>query len=51
MLYTCEQCLFLFESEEKPEQCPDCGKFSVREATRAEQEEFLRRAEEKEIWE
>lgn len=40
-LYTCMACQYTFESPEKPDQCPDCGKTDVRPATELEQEEYL----------
>ena len=40
MLYACENCSYLFESDEELEQCPDCGKFAVRAANDKEIEEF-----------
>ena len=41
MLYACDACRFLFESdEEKIERCPDCGKKKVRPATKEEIKEF-----------
>lgn len=41
MLYTCEKCKFIFESDEEMiERCPDCGKKKVRFATNEEIKEF-----------
>lgn len=40
MIYTCDACRFIFESEKKPERCPDCGKFEVRAADDKEISEF-----------
>ena len=41
MLYACDACRFLFESnEENIIQCPDCGKKKVRLATNEEIKEF-----------
>lgn len=40
MLYACEQCKYLFESEDEVKQCPDCGKFAVRPATQTEIDEY-----------
>ena len=31
MIYTCNICHFTFEVIEEIEQCPDCGKKSIRE--------------------
>ena len=36
MIYACDNCHFLFSRTKQPEQCPDCGKYAVREATEAE---------------
>lgn len=37
MLYACDKCRFLFESDEdNVVQCPDCGKMKVRAATEEE---------------
>lgn len=44
MLYACDACKFLFESdEENIIQCPDCGKKKVRLATPDEITEFENR--------
>jgi len=41
MLYACDACKFLFESnEENVIQCPDCGKKKVRVASTEEIKEF-----------
>lgn len=40
MIYTCEHCYFTFSRVSKPEQCPDCGKPVIRQATPEEQLEF-----------
>ena len=44
-LYACETriCRFLFESEEEPERCPDCGKKNIRLANEREIQEYERR--------
>ena len=44
MLYACDNCSYLFESNEELKQCPDCGKFAVRAANDKEIEEFNSRA-------
>lgn len=44
MLYACDNCSYLFESDEQLEQCPDCGKFAVRAVNDQEIEEFNSRA-------
>ena len=36
MLFTCEDCLYTFKADAKPERCPDCGKRLIRKATEAE---------------
>ena len=50
MLYACDECLFLFEAKDKPIQCPDCGKFAVREATLEEIEEYRKRSAVEDNW-
>ena len=41
MLYTCEKCKFIFESDkENIVQCPECGKLKVRPANKEEIKEF-----------
>ena len=40
MIYTCDHCRFTFRRTGVVENCPDCGKPSVREATAKETEEF-----------
>jgi len=36
MIYVCEKCHFTFERAGKVEDCPDCGKMSVRQANEEE---------------
>ncbi len=43
MIFTCDNCGFIFSRSEETEQCPDCGKYDVRPADEAEQEEFDQR--------
>lgn len=43
MVFTCENCHYLFSRTRQPEQCPDCGKYTVRPATTAEEKEFENR--------
>ena len=43
MIFTCDNCGFMFSRSEEAEQCPDCGKYEVRPANEAEQEEFAQR--------
>lgn len=43
MVYCCDNCGFIFSRSEETEQCPDCGKYEVRPANEAEQEEFSAR--------
>ena len=46
MIFTCDNCGFIFSRTEETDQCPDCGKHMVRLANEAEQEEFaIRMAE------
>lgn len=41
MLYTCEKCRFIFESDkDNIIQCPDCGKLKVRLANAEEIKEY-----------
>ena len=43
MIFTCDNCHFIFSRVEETDQCPDCGKHEVRPANEAEQEEFSAR--------
>ena len=43
MIYICDNCRFLFSRAAEPEQCPDCGKYTVRRASRGEQQEYQAR--------
>ena len=43
MIFTCDNCGFIFSRTEGTDQCPDCGKHAVRPANEAEQEEFEQR--------
>lgn len=43
MIFTCDNCGFIFSRSEETEQCPDCGKYEVRPANESEQEEFSER--------
>lgn len=43
LILTCDNCGFIFSRSEETEQCPDCGKYEVRPADEAEQEEFAER--------
>jgi len=40
MIYTCNSCRFTFQRAGEVEECPDCGKLAVREATKKEKEEY-----------
>ena len=42
MIYVCNICKFLFERLGPVESCPDCGKLLIREASKAEKEEYLK---------
>ena len=48
MIYAYDACCFLFESEQSVKQCPDCGKYKVREATKVEIAEYRSRQEDRE---
>ncbi len=39
-IYTCKNCLFVFTRVGECEQCPDCGKMTVRLANEEEIKEF-----------
>ena len=43
MIFTCDNCGFIFSRSEETEQCPDCGKYEVRPANEEEQVEFAQR--------
>ena len=46
MIFTCDNCGFMFSRSEETDQCPDCGKHMARPADEEEQEEFaIRMAE------
>lgn len=49
MIYVCDACHFLFKQVGEPEQCPDCGKYSIRTANEEEIAEFLNRRPEEEF--
>ena len=40
MIFVCDKCHFIFSRTTEPEQCPDCGKYAVREASEAERQEY-----------
>lgn len=42
MILCCESCKYLFWSEKLVEQCPDCGKLTVRAADDAECRDYHR---------
>jgi len=44
-MYTCNRCHFTFKRFGEPETCPDCGKLSVREATKKEIAEYIKNRE------
>ena len=46
MFFACDKCHFLFSRTKEPEQCPDCGKYAVREADEAERLEYEKLCEE-----
>ena len=43
MIFACDSCHFLFSGDARPEQCPDCGKYTVRPASEAERQEYSER--------
>jgi len=45
MIYTCNHCHFTFRRAGETEICPDCGKFTVREATKEEIDEYIKNRE------
>ena len=50
MIFTCDNCGFIFSRSEETEQCPDCGKFNrIRIATSGESKEFQARKME-DVW-
>ena len=42
MIYTCDNCHFVFSRVGRVEQCPDCGKFTIRPANEGERKELNR---------
>lgn len=50
MIYACDACRYLFESEKPITQCPDCGKYKVRLATDDEISEYEKRRFEADDW-
>jgi ssDNA-binding Zn-finger/Zn-ribbon topoisomerase 1 len=51
VIYTCTKCRFTFSRAGKVEDCPDCGKQAVREATEKEKEEYKKNRAEYEAYE
>ena len=49
MIYACDACHFLFKRVGEPEQCPDCGKYSIRPTNEEEKIEFINRRPEDEL--
>lgn len=43
MVFTCDNCGFIFSRTDETDQCPDCGKHMVRPANETEQDEFKTR--------
>lgn len=43
MIFACDNCGFIFRRTNEMDQCPDCGKYTVRLANEAEQAEFKTR--------
>lgn len=50
MIYTCDECRFIFESERKINNCPDCGSREVRPATEFEKKEHTQFKKEADIY-
>lgn len=50
MIYACDACRYIFESDEQITQCPDCGKYEVRPATENEVSEYKKRLLESDDW-
>ncbi len=48
--YICSACGFQFTRFDMPEQCPDCGKERIREATEEEKIKFEKLLYEREQW-
>jgi len=48
MIYTCYHCRFTFRRSGAVENCPDCGKQAVREASKEEKEEYKKNHAEQE---
>ncbi len=46
MVYVFVNIHFIFSRTVEPEQCPDCGKYAVRPANEAEQQEYEQRLKE-----
>lgn len=40
MTYVCTTCHYIFSAEGQPDQCPDCGKYTVQIASDEEMREF-----------
>lgn len=45
-LFYCNSCRYIFEEAEGCQQCPDCGKMTVRIANEEERSEYKRNQEE-----
>lgn len=43
LIFTCDNCGFIFSRSDDTDQCPDCGKHMARPANEEEQEEFAAR--------
>jgi len=46
MIYVCDNCKFCFERLSNVEQCPDCGKFTVRTANENEKVNYMKNKDE-----
>ncbi len=40
MIFVCDKCRFIFSRTVEPEPCPDCGKYTVHEASEVERQEY-----------
>lgn len=49
MIYTCNKCKFTFERIGEIDQCPDCGKKDIREASDSEKADYIAYQKEREL--
>lgn len=50
MVFACDTCHFVFECDKQLEQCPDCGKYTVRAATETEEQDLIERNKKGHSW-